>query len=45
MWDMYATGGSQTLHSELDEPATLSIGVDGVAGEEDGVPSLSWVKL
>lgn len=35
----------QTLHSELDEPATLSVGVDGMAGEEDRVPSLSGVKL
>lgn len=42
---MSTTGGRQTLHSELDEPTTLSVGVDGMAGEEDGVPSLSWVKL
>lgn len=34
-----------TLHSELDEPTALSVGVYGVAGEEDGVPSLSWVQL
>lgn len=45
LWDMYATPGRQTLHSELDEPATLSVGVDGMAGEEDRVPSLSGVKL
>lgn len=37
--------GRQTLHGELDEAATLSVGVDGVAGEEDRVPSLSGVQL
>lgn len=37
--------GGHTLHSELDEPSTLSIGVDGVAGEEDRIPSLGRVQL
>lgn len=34
-----------TLHSELDEPSTLSIGVDGMAGEEDRISSLGWIQL
>lgn len=34
-----------TLHSELDEPSALSIGVDGVAGEKDRISSLGWVQL
>lgn len=34
-----------TLHCELDEPSPLSIGVDGMAGEEDRISTLSWVQL
>lgn len=43
--EVCAVCAGDTLHSELDEPSTLSIGVDGMAGEEDRIPSLGWVQL
>lgn len=34
-----------TLNGKLDEPSTLSIGVDGMTGEEDRISSLCWIQL
>lgn len=45
MSETCAVCGRDTLHSELDEASTLSIGVDGMAGEEDRISSLGWVQL
>lgn len=37
--------GWSTLDSELDQASVLAVGVDGVTGEEDGVPAVGWFQL
>lgn len=38
-------GGWSTLDSELDQASVLTVGVDGVTGEEDGVPTVGRFQL
>lgn len=37
--------GTSTLDGELDQASVLAVGVDGVTGEEDRVPAVSWFQL
>lgn len=38
-------GGTSTLDGELDQASVLAVRVDGMTGEEDGVPTVSWFQL
>lgn len=38
-------GGTGTLDGELDQASVLAVRVDGMTGEEDRVPAVSWFQL